>query len=245
MELLSSYQAWFLFMLAALIVGFSKTSTGGIGILAVVFMALAIPGKASPGVLLPLLVFSDIVAVIYYRQHTDWPILRRILPTTFAGVVAGYFLVKMIPAIYFNKVIGTLILFMVVLGYFFERHKASFQKATSLTLVIGFFAGAASMISNAAGPIFGIYLLLLGLNKDAFVGTRAWFFFLMNAVKLPFSAGLGLMNLSTLTLDVMAIPLVLVGAYLGKVFLHWINVRVFNAIVRATALISGVSMLFD
>jgi len=34
--------------LPALLVGFTKASVGGVGILAVLLMALAIPGKASP-----------------------------------------------------------------------------------------------------------------------------------------------------------------------------------------------------
>jgi uncharacterized membrane protein YfcA len=71
--------------MAALLVGFTKTSVGGVGILAVLLMALAIPGKASPGVLLPMLIVADIFAVIYYRRHCNWGILLKLFPMTAVG----------------------------------------------------------------------------------------------------------------------------------------------------------------
>ena len=55
--------------LAAFLVGFTKTSVGGVGILAVLLMALALPGKASPGLLLPMLIAADIMAVLYFRRY--------------------------------------------------------------------------------------------------------------------------------------------------------------------------------
>jgi len=78
---------YFYIGLAAFIVGFTKTSVGGVGILAVLLMALAVPGKASPGVLLPMLIAADIMAVIYYRRWCQWRLLAGLLPPTFIGVV--------------------------------------------------------------------------------------------------------------------------------------------------------------
>jgi uncharacterized protein len=238
-----SLEALIYFALAALIVGFTKTSVGGVGILAVVFMALAIPGKASPGVLLPMLVFADVVAVLYYRRWTDWNILARIFPAAALGVVAGYFVVDALPPESFNKVIGATILALVAFGYAFERYKSALASGRAVTGIVGVIAGAASMISNAAGPIFGVYLLQLGLNKAALVGTRAWFFLAINTFKVPFSVSLGLINADTLTANLMAVPLILLGAWLGYRFLKLLNVEVFNLLVRLTAIVAGIRLL--
>lgn len=59
--------AWMYFIVSALIVGFSKTSVGGMGIIVVLLMALAFPAKESVGVLLPMLIVGDIIAVIFIR----------------------------------------------------------------------------------------------------------------------------------------------------------------------------------
>ncbi len=235
--------SWFFFVLAALFVGFTKTSVGGVGILAVVFMALAIPGKTSPGILLPILVFADVLAVFYYNKSSDWKILKSILPSTFIGVFIGYLLLKVLPDSYFNPIIGSLIVIMILLGYWVEKNKDKVSGAKNLSFVAGLFAGAASMISNAAGPILSIYLLMLGLDKNSFAGTRSWFFLIMNVVKLPFSAGLGLITFETLKLDLISVPLVLIGAAFGRWFLNWINPKTFNLIVRVTAFIAGMHMI--
>jgi hypothetical protein len=55
---------------------------------------------------------------------------------------------------------------------------------------IGILAGAATMLANAAGPVFAIYLIAVGLPKMEFVGTSAWFFFIINLFKVPFSIAL-------------------------------------------------------
>ena len=232
-------QSWSLFLLSAAIVGFTKTSVGGMGILAVVSMALAFPGKASPGILLPMLVFADLLAVLYYRRSTDWSILLRIMPAAAIGVAAGYFIVDLLPAEHFNRVIGGIILALVALGWVFERNKHLFQKGPTMALAFGVIAGAASMISNAAGPIFAIYLLQLGLNKETFVGTRSCFFIVINFFTHLFPAGLGLITAETLELNLIAVPIIVAGAIGGDFFLRLLDLRFFNILVKITAIIAG------
>lgn len=228
--------------LAALLVGFTKTSVGGVGILAVLLMALAIPGKASPGVLLPMLIVADVFAVIYYRRHCNWGILLRLFPLTAVGVVIGYFSVSVVPAETFEKVIGATILFM--LG--FEMLVPKSEKRSTHPLLTGFvgvFAGISTMIANAAGPVFGVYLLQMGLPKNEFVGTRSWFFLIVNLFKIPFSANLGLVTLDTLKLNVMFVPVIFLGAYLGYKILGMLNMAAFKWLIRAAVLVASAQLL--
>lgn len=226
--------------LAALLVGFTKTSVGGVGILAVVLMALAIPGKGSPGVLLPMLIVADIFAVFYYRRHCNWSILLKLFPLTAIGVIIGYFTVDVIPVEVFENVIGATILFMVM----FEPIAPKRENAPYwLTAFVGIFAGISTMVANAAGPIFGIYLLQMGLPKKEFVGTRSYYFLLINAFKVPFSANLGLITLDTLKLDLMFVPVLFVGAWLGYKFLGVLNMNAFKWLIRAAVLVTAVRLL--
>jgi len=226
--------------MAAFLVGFTRTSVGGVGILAVLLMALAIPGKGSPGVLLPMLIVADVFAVIYFRRHCNWGILLRLFPSAAAGVVIGYFAVDIIPVSVFEKVIGATILFM--LG--FELLVPAKRNAPAiLTVFVGIFAGFATMVANAAGPIFGVYLLQMGLPKNEFVGTRSWYFLILNVFKIPFSANLGLITFETLKLDLMFVPVIFVGAYLGYKFLGMINMLTFKWLIRAAVLISATKLL--
>ena len=227
--------------MAALLVGFTKTSVGGVGILAVLLMALAIPGKASPGVLLPMLIVADIFAVIYYRRHCNWSILLKLFPMTAIGVIIGYFAVDLVPVEVFEKVIGATILFMLGFEILVPKRR---EAPAILTAFVGMFAGISTMVANAAGPIFGVYLLQMGLPKKEFVGTRSWFFLLVNIFKIPFSANLGLVTVETLKLDLMFVPVIFVGAYLGYKFLGMINMAAFKWLIRAAVLLSATKLLF-
>ena len=229
--------------LSALLAGFSKTSVGGVGILMVLLMAMAFPGKASPGVLLPMLIVADIFAVIYYRRDCNWSILIRILPMTAVGIFIGYLIVDLIPFEVFEKVIGFIILAMVVMGLMLERSKQSFTESGLWTYLVGVVAGIVTMIANAAGPVFGVFLLQMGLTKTSFVGTRSWYFLLLNIFKVPFSANLGLITADSLKLNLMFIPVIFVGAFLGVKFLKMINLTAFTWLIRITALIAALRLI--
>lgn len=234
-----STTAIFFFFLAAFIVGFTKTSIGGMGILAVLLMALAFPGKASPGILLPMLIVADIFAVVYYRRSCQWGVIARIFPMTAIGVVIGYYIVDILPQEIFERALGVLILLMLALSLVLERRGGSVSNGSVFTAATGIAAGIATMMGNAAGPIFAIYLLQMGLPKQEFVGTRSWFFLLINIFKLPFSAHLGLIGLETLKLDAMVMPVIFAGACAGYMFLKLINIELFKWLIRLAVLVAA------
>ncbi len=235
--------AYFYIGLAAFLVGFTKTSVGGVGILAVLLMALAIPGPESPGVILPMLIAADIIAVVYYRRACQWGILLRLIPPSIVGVALAWWFLANISGIDFSKLIGWVILAMLVLDILLTDAFRNAAKGRVATGIIGSFAGAASMIANAAGPIFGIYLLQMGLGKAEFVGTRSWFFLIVNLIKLPFAIGLGITTTQSLTLNLYYLPLILVGAFLGKRLLSYINLTLFKALIRATVLLAAARLI--
>ncbi len=231
------------FALAAALIGFTKTSVGGVGILAVLLAALAFPGKASPGIVLPMLIIADIVAVIYYRRDCHWPVLLRLFPAAVAGIVVGWVVVDLAPLAFFRRLIGLIILFGLFVSLLVEHFRVRPQSGWLVTSVVGMLAGASSMIANAAGPIFGVFLLQVGLTKERFVGTRSWYFLILNLVKVPFSAQLGLITPRTLLLDLAAVPLILAGAWLGVKILGMINLTLFKWLIRAAVIIAAIRLL--
>ena len=234
---------YFYIGLAAFLVGFTKTSVGGVGILAVLLMALAIPGKASPGVLLPMLIAADIMAVIYYRRSCQWSILLKLVPLTLVGLVLGYAILRLAPDTNFERVIGWTILAMLVLDLAMNESVRAHMQGRVMTGITGVLAGAASMVANAAGPIFGIYLLQMGLTKSEFVGTRSWFFLVLNIAKLPLSAQLGLITIPSLTLNLMYLPVILIGAVAGYKLLKHINIDLFKWLIRIAAMVAALRLI--
>src|SRR5262245_8301821 len=74
---------------AALLVGFSKTAVSGANTVSLAVFAAVLPARESTGVLLPLLITGDVLAVLTYRRHAHWPTLLRLFPAVAAGVGLG------------------------------------------------------------------------------------------------------------------------------------------------------------
>ena len=100
------------------------------------------------------------------------------------------------------------------------------------------------MMANAAGPIMVIYLLAMRLPKVEFVGTGAWFFFVVNWLKVPFSANLELITVESIKLNLMVLPLIATGAVVGIFFLKRIQQKSFTAIVQILAAAAAIKLLF-
>ena len=240
---------WVLLAFCAFVVGISKTGIPGLGILPVPLMAIILPAKASVGVLLPILIFADIFAAGYYRRSAQWGHIVRLMPWTMLGIVAGFFAMDKISDVQLKPVIGVIVLVMVCLKVINDQRKTedletgAFRKY-AFVAVLGFIAGMTTMMANAAGPVMVIYLLAAGLPKREFVGTGAWFFFIVNWLKVPFSAKLSLITAESLKLDVTLFPFIVVGAIVGILLLKHIPQKLFRILVLVLAVAAGLKLIF-
>lgn len=88
---MDAFSLWELAALAAAstLVGFSKTAVSGANTVSLAVFAAVLPARESTGVLLPVLIVGDVLAVLAYRRHAHWPTLWRLFPAVVGGVVAG------------------------------------------------------------------------------------------------------------------------------------------------------------
>lgn len=110
-------------------------------------------------------------------------------------------------------------------------------------LVYGSLAGFTTMVANAGGPVTSMYFLACRYPVKAFLGTTAWFFFLVNLVKLPFSVSAGLVNATTLSLTGIAAPAVIASALAGRRLAERMDQRVFEPIIIALTIVSTLPLL--
>lgn len=236
-----------LFCLAAAVcVGLSKSGFPGVSLVTVALMAEAFPARQSTGVLLPLLIFGDLCAVQAFRRHTLWAQIVRMLPPTILGIVVGFFLMKSIPDAAFRPVLGWMLLattLVQILRSVWPQMGGAIPHTRAFAWCMGVWAGIATMVANAAGPVMAVYLLAIALPKDNLVGTSAWFFLIINVLKLPFSGALGLLNPNSLLLDLTLCPLVLAGNWVGRKMLHRIPQRAFELLLLVSALAAALKMI--
>ncbi len=200
-----------------LVAGISKAGIKGISIIVVIVMAFVFGSKASTGILMPVLVVADVVAVWYYRRHTEWRYLRQLLPWMVVGVLAGVVVGKDLPEAVFKKWMAGLIFLSVLILFWWEQRRVkTVPQQWWFAGLIGTIAGFTTMIGNLAGPFANIFFLALRLPKNAFIGTAAWMFLLINLFKLPFHILVWrTIDTATLSLNLVLLPAVGLGFLLG------------------------------
>ncbi|MEM7624810.1 MAG: sulfite exporter TauE/SafE family protein [Planctomycetota bacterium] len=221
--------------LAVLITGVAKSGFGGgVGILAVPLVAVALDAAVAVGVMLPILIAADMVAVLQHRRDRSGFHLKWSLAGGVVGILLGSMLLwgftqgdaeaaqrgdSLKTAL--NLTVGGVCVLLVALQVYrmaggrvpgIPRHRGAGLSA-------GGVAGFVSTLAHAAGPVMTVYILDQGLEKRRVVGTLVLFFFVLNLLKLPTFVGLGLITLQTLGASIILIPLVPLGSLLGL----WLN----------------------
>ncbi|MEU3947980.1 sulfite exporter TauE/SafE family protein [Streptomyces sp. NPDC029526] len=236
---------------AALLVGFSKTAVSGANTVSLAVFAAVLPARASTGVLLPILIAGDVIAVLVYRRHAHWPTLWRLFPAVAVGVVVGTVFLMWADDAIVRTAIGAILLLMTAITVVRRRKAAREDEPPAVTTragrvkarSYGMLGGFTTMVANAGGPVMSLYLLSAGFRKLGFLGTSAFFFLIVNVAKVPFSAGLGLIDADSLLLDAALVLFVLPGALLGKWAVDRINQRLFEQIVIVATVVGALQLL--
>lgn len=236
---------WSILACSALIIGLAKTGLPGVGIAAIPLVAMVIPARESTGLILPMLIVGDIFAVCFYHRHAVWGHLFKLIPFAVAGIVIGYYVMKVLPSRYFAPFIGVTILVMLGLNFWRIRRgeNVSVPEGWWFPVCMGLTGGITTMMANAAGPIMVIYLLAMKLPKTEFIGTGAWFFLMVNCLKVPFSTGLGLINPDSLRFNLLLLPLIIIGALLGVRLARVVPEKTFNVLVQILAATMAIKLL--
>ncbi|MEV8416427.1 sulfite exporter TauE/SafE family protein [Streptomyces niveus] len=236
---------------AAALVGFSKTAVSGANTVSLAVFAAVLPARESTGVLLPILIVGDTIAVLTYRRHAHWPTLWRLFPAVAGGVVVGTVFMVWADDGAVRVSIGSILLLMAGVTIWRRRHppeeddppETASLKGRVKARSYGVLGGFTTMVANAGGPVMSLYLLSAGFRKLGFLGTSAWFFLIVNTAKVPFSVGLGLIDLDSLLLDALLVLFVLPGAVLGKLCVDRIDQRVFERLVIGATVLGGLQLL--
>jgi uncharacterized membrane protein YfcA len=239
---------WIFAALGAFLVGVSKAGITGLSILSIALFNHVFPSsKQASGLVLPLLIFGDFVAVFSYRKHTQWRYLWRLFPWTAAGVVLGYFTLGRISDHTARILVGWIIVCLVALSYWRKYvSKPSDQPPAfhwSVGAAIGMTAGFITLVANAAGPLMAVYLVAMRLPKMEYVGTAAVFFMLLNLFKVPFMVDLGLITTSSFGFNLALAPAVLLGALAGRWLLIRVNQNLFEQLVLLLSAIGGILLI--
>ena len=238
---------WILVAIAAAGVGVAKSGFPGVSYVYILTFAVLFGPRQGAGLVLPMLVAGDLMAVATFRRHADWKYVRRMLPPACVGVIAGALSMWLIRDDgVFTPLIGWIIVTLTVLQLLNMWRPTLFAGAPHtqwFAWMMGLLAGWTSMLANGAGPIIALFGLAVGLPKFAFVGTSAMFFLVINVFKLPFSWALGLIGSASLSLNLVLLPAIAVGMLLGRWLTRVVPQRLFDAFLLGFAAIAALRLL--
>ncbi len=240
---------WVIAMIAAYTIGLSKTGFAGVGLVGIYLMTEIMPARESTGVILPMVVFADLVVIRSYYKLARWPLIRAFLPWALIGILVGYALFARIPENWFRTVVGGIILVLVA-GQYLRRWLMSKPSPgpppRAAGIGLGLVGGINTMIANSAGPFMAMYLLMdATLDKWGFVGTNAMMFVIINSSKLPLSYSLGVITPQSLLFNLWLVPAVLAGIASGKYILERISQRVFEEILLLFCLFAALRLIWS
>lgn len=216
---------WILSLLATFLLGMGKSGLKGLGTVIVTLMAIVFGGKASTGILIPMMITADVFAVIYYHRHTQWFFLKKLLPMMIVGVLIGVWWGNSISELLFKRIMAIFILISVMVMIWMDRTKTfRIPRHWAFSSSMGLLSGVTSMIGNLAGAFTSVYLLAIRLPKNEFIGTAAWLFFIINVFKLPFHVySWETVTADTLRINLLLSPAIVLGFLTGVKVVRRIN----------------------
>lgn len=235
---------------AVIMVGISKGGFGGsIAILGVPLMALVISPIQAAGIMLPILILMDFIAVASYWGVYDRKVLLMTLPGALAGLAIGYLMATSV-----DEALVLLIIGVVAVAFSLDHWRKRYLVRTppkearhnfAKGSIWGLVAGFTSFISHAGGPPYQMYTIPLQLEKRIFAGTGVIFFFTLNTVKLVPYFLLGQFSTANLTTSAALLPVAVLATLLGVWLVKIVPQELFYRILYVVVFLVGLKLMGD
>jgi uncharacterized protein len=229
-----------------LLIGLSKGGLGGAaGGAATPLMALVMPPELAIGLLLPLLMLTDVFAVAVHWGKWDRRLLLYLVPASLIGITLGTALITSISSEALRIGLGIFVVIFVLYKLLEKRIQESltYQSRNWHGVLAGAVAGFTSTLAHTGGPPITIYLLLQNISPRSFIATSAIYFAIINWLKVPYYVFAGILHPQQLLEIVWLLPLIPVGVVIGR----WLSVRInkatFERVIMVLLVVSAVLLL--
>ena len=227
--------------LAGLLIGIMKAAFGGgVGVVVTPLLALVIPAKLALGVMLPLSLAADLIAIRFYWKYRVARFAIILLPGMAIGVLAGWVLLDVIPELWFRRMLGGLACLFGLLQTFKDR-LPPLPSVSGLTA--GVALGVVSVLTHSGGIILMLYLIPQGLSGRVFVSTAVLVGLALNSMKALAYAKLGLLGLEVWRMDLFMLPTLAAGVGIGILMNTRLSVVWFNRAILALVLVIGFRLM--
>ena len=234
--------------LVGLLIGLAKGGLGGLlGTLATPLMSLVMPPQAVVGLLLPMLIFADGFAVVSYWRLWKTRLVILLLPGAVVGVTVGTYFIQNAPTALLRDILAVIVLVFTIYklleGQITKR--IPYQARNWHGILAGTVAGFSSTLAHAGGPPVAIYLLMQKLPPLEYNATTVLFFAILNWIKVPYYASIGLFDFQRLMQVLWIMPVIPMGVLIGRWLAGRINRTWFERVIVAALLVTAIILLLE
>lgn len=202
--------------LAALVlvyVSFTISASAGLGgsLLMVPTLALFLGSKEGVALAALLLASNNVMKIAAYRRTLPFRRAAVIVALIVIGAAIGSTLLVNAPE--WAVTIGIVVMF--VASVLAERFRLQ-RLRTGFAPLLAFVSGASSGFSGTSGPLKGVAIRNLGLDRRHFVGAASLASFAGDATKTAIFADAELLGRTSVLTAVAAVPLMALGTWTGS-----------------------------
>lgn len=205
-------------VLALVFTSFAISASAGLGgsLLLVPTLALFLGSKEGIALAALLLASNNVVKIIAYRKTLPFRAAAVITVLIVIGAAVGATLLVDAP----NWTVTTAVVAMFCASLLAERLDLDRVK-TGFAPFLAFVSGASSGFSGTSGPLKGVAIRNLELDRRHFVGAASLASFAGDATKTAIFSDADLLGRSAFLIALASIPLMAAGTYTGS----WLNNR--------------------
>jgi len=220
----------------------STVSGGGLGILTVILGNLFLDIRTSIAFMSILMIAIQLAKIAHFHQHVLWRVVGWYILLGIPCSFLGGWLLYVVPEIIPRVGLGFMCIAFVIAR--FARITPNISATRSVLVVFGALNGFIGGLIGNASLVRMPALVSMGISKEVFVGTSAMIAFLMNLGKV--SAYLPNVTWSRqFTLFFLAsIPVLMLSVAIGKKFLRYVSVRLFEDLQLGIILIGAIRLIF-
>lgn len=217
-------------VLVAVYGSFAVSASAGLGGSLVLVPTLALYLGSKEGVALAalLLAGNNVVKIIAYRKTLPFRAAVGIIALIVVGAAVGSTLLVRAPSM--AVTVGVVAMFVISLAA--ERFRFDHLR-TGLAPLLAFVSGASSGFSGTSGPLKGVAIRNLDLDRRHFVGAASLASFAGDLTKTAIFAEAQLLSGTSVLTAVAAIPLMALGTWTGSRLNERAGERAFAALFWA------------
>ena len=231
-------------LVTVLAAAFVQSTTGfGFAIFCMAVLPGFIPYPSAQLIAVIMSFVGNLCIVLNKRRYIRWDQLP--LPMLFGalGTVSGLLIIKNSAPEVYRRLLGVFLCLLAVWFLFFN-HKVRIRGNARNGALVGALSGVCGGVFSINGPPMVIYYLSVLPDMDAYRATIQTYFLAMNTVNIGCRLAFDLVPEGSLTVLLLAAPMVLLGNFAGVRLAEKIDTKKMKTAIYLFLAVSGLNIAF-